>query len=60
MIAVILVLKKVTPNKTTRKYSSYNITLEAPPMFVCMKNTALGGVSRQIQHLALPHAVLAS
>ena len=26
--------------------SKYNITLKAPPVLVCMKNTALGGMSR--------------
>jgi len=34
--------------------------VKAPLMLVCMKNTALGGVLRQIQHLASPRAVLAS
>jgi len=39
-IAAIWPLKKVAPSQMTRKY---NITVKAPPMLVCMKNTALGG-----------------
>ena len=38
----------------------YSLTVKAPPKLVCMKNTALGGVSRQIQHLASPRAVFVS
>ena len=34
--------------------------LKHPLMLVCMKNTALGGVKRQTQHLALPRAVFVS
>ena len=44
-------------SQMTRKY---NITHKASPVLVCMKNTALGDASRQMQHLASPHAVLAS
>ena len=41
----------------TRKY---NITLKAPPCLCVRKIQYLGDVSRQIQHSASPHAVLAS
>ena len=40
--------------------SKYYITVKAPPKLVCMKNTALGGVLRQILHLASPRAVFVS
>ena len=33
------------------------ITVKAPPKLVCMKNTALGGISRQTQHSASPRGV---
>ena len=35
-------------------YRKYNVSLKLLSMLVCIKNTALGSVSRQIQHLALP------
>jgi len=53
-MAAIWVLRKVVPSQMTMKY---NITLKAPPIFVCMKNTTLMGVSRQIRHSASPRAV---
>ena len=56
-IEVIQLLKKIATSKTTSKYSKILIAL---PMLVCMKNTVLKACLRQLQHLALPHAVLAS
>ena len=55
-IAAILVLEKVVPSQMRKS----NISLNAPPMLVCMKIHHLKDVSKQIQQSALPCAVLAS
>ena len=54
MAYIVLIFALILPR------TNQQITVKAPHKLVCMKNTALGGVLRQIQYSGLPHAVFFS
>jgi len=45
--AAVRLLQKISLSQNNQPGSSYNISLKALPMLLCMKNTALGCVSRE-------------
>ena len=53
-------MKKQLLFHNKKGYVKMTYVIVKAPQHVYMKNTAFGGVSRQIQHSALPRAVLAS